>query len=137
MNKRLAAGALAAVSTASVLGVIGAAPAQAAQCGAYPPGQEFVVSSAPGSAYVSKGAIVSLRGTVKRGGAPCFGLQLALYARPFSQPAYRSKGALSTSTSGSIHPQLIVSESVRYYFNLNKGNGTSVRSKISQFVVTP
>ena len=135
MNKRLAAGALAAATAASVLGVAGAAPAQAAQCGAYPPGQSYVLTSAPGSARVLKGTVVSLRGTLRRGGQPCVGLPIALYTRPFSQPVYRNKGAISSSTTGSVRPALPVGESVRYFFNLNLGNGTSVRSAISQFVV--
>ena len=138
MKKRLAAGALAAVSTASVLGVAGAAPAQAAAqpCGTYPAGLVYALQSAPGSAYVSKGAIVSLRATLRRGGEYCVGYSIALYAKRASEPTYRNKGANASGTTGSVRPQLIVDETTRYFFNVNLGGGSAVRSKISQFVVT-
>lgn len=136
MNKRLAAGALAAVSTASVLGVVGASPASAATpCGTYPPGLQYSLVRAPGSSSVAQGAIVSLRGTLRRGGQACVGFNVGLYTKPFDVKPYRLKGSAQTSTTGSVRPVLIVDKTVRYFFNLNLGGGNNVQSGISQFVV--
>ena len=136
MNKRLAAGALAAVSTASVLGVVGASPASAGQpCGTYPPGNAYGLTRAPGSASVKRGAAVSLRGTLRRVGQPSVGYPIGLYVKPFDVKPYRLKGSAQTSTTGSVRPVLIVDKTVRYFFNLNLGGGRNVQSGISQFVV--
>ena len=135
MNKRLAAGALAVVTSASVLGIVGATPAQAATCGEYPPGQTFQISRAPGSASVVKGAVVSLRGTLRRGGEPCAGVPLGIYVKNADQSIFRRKGSAITSTTGSIHPSLVVDQTLRFFFNLNAGEGGSFQSGITQFVV--
>lgn len=136
MNKRLAAGALAAVSTASVLGVVGAAPAAAATpCGTYPPGQLYSLVRAPGSASVRQGAAVSLRGTLRRGGQACVGYPIGLYIKPFNSGVFTLRGGSQSDNTGSVHPFILVDKTQRYFFNLNVGGGYSVRSGISEFIV--
>lgn len=136
MNKRLAAGALAAVSTASVLGIVGAPAANAAtRCGSYPPGLQYALSRAPGSATVAKDTIVSLRGTLRRGGQACVAYPIALYTKPFNIAVYRLKGSSSSDATGSVHPQLVVNVTQRYFFNVNLGGGAFVRSGASEFIV--
>lgn len=136
MNKRLAAGALAAVSTASVLGVVGAQPAAAATpCGTYPPGLAYALVRAPGSSTVARGAIVSLRGTLRRGGQACVGFPIGLYTKPFDRADYRLKGSAQSNSTGSVRPTLVVDKTVRYFFNVNLGGGKNVKSGISEFIV--
>ena len=135
MNKRLAAGALAAVSTASVLGVVGAQPAAAATpCGTYPPGQGYLLTRAPGSAKVRVNASVSLRGTLTRGGRPCVGFPIGLYTKPFDRATYKLKGSAQSNSTGSVRPVLIVDKTQRYFFNVNLGGGKNVKSGISEFI---
>ena len=131
MNKRLGASLVAGSALAA--GLVATAPAaNAATCtGSYPPGQLYSLARVPFSGEVAKGAIVGTRGTLRRGGQACSGYTLAFY-RAYAGQSYRLAGRGVTSSTGSVRVSTQVNVTQRFFYNLNLGGGTSVRSGITQ-----
>jgi hypothetical protein len=135
MNKRFAAGFLATASTAAVLALPAAsASAAPSPCGVYPAGQAYALQIVPRSARIKKDTIVSARGTLRRGGEPCVGFPLGVYAKPFDRSDYRLIGSDTTDSTGSIHGGILVDRTLRFYFNCKLSPAASVRSRITEFV---
>ena len=131
MNKRLGASIVAGSALAA--GLVATAPAaNAAVCGSYPPGQKFQLNRVPFSGEVAKGSVVGTRGTLRRGGQACSGFVVGFYVAKAGDPAYRLRARGTTSSSGSVRATVVVDRSTRFYYNLNLGNGQSVRSGITQ-----
>ena len=130
MNKRLAAGFLAAASTASVLGVTAAAtPANAAvPCGTYPPGQAYALARVPSSGNVHRNTLVYTRATLSRGDQFCNGFPLGFYVAQIEGVGvhdFRLQGGKATDETGSVHIAITAGNSFRYYYQL-KLNATTV-----------
>ena len=134
MNNRLGAALVAAASVATVV-TVATPPANAATpCGTYPPGNAYGLYRTPASARVHRGAPVSTRGTLRRGGQACVDFNLGIYQKDDNQSVYHLVRAARTDSTGSAHTGLFVKRTTRYYYNVNLGNGASVHSSFSEFI---
>jgi hypothetical protein len=134
VKNRLGAALVAAASVATVVTVAAPAAQAAVPCGTYPPGQAYSLVRVPTSATVRKGAPVSTRGTLRRGGQACVDFNLGIYTKAANVGVYHLTRAARTDTTGSAHTGFIVNITTRFYYNVNLGNGASVHSSFSEMI---
>ena len=135
MNKRLAAGAIAALSTAGLL-AIPAAPAAAAECAAVTYGSNgYSLRNYPRAAYVRANTTITVRGTLTRGGRGCVGATLNFYTNTNRDTTYRLTNRAVTDFSANAFVRYTIREPSTSIWTYGANGRTVARSFIARYHV--